>query len=173
MRLALHVLAAPEKEAAGLAHALTEVKSRISPCSVCCQLTDVDPCTICTAHRRDQGLVCVVEDQAGLMAVERTKGFFGVYHVLGGHLSPMDDVGPDELTIGKLVERVRGGGVHEVILATNPNVEGEATALYVKRVLDPFEVKMTRIARGIPMGGDLEYSDALTLGRAFEGRNPF
>jgi recombination protein RecR len=118
-------------------------------------------------------VICVVEDQASLLAMEKTRSFQGQYHVLGGHLSPMDGVGPEDLRIRELVDRVRGGKVAEVVLATNPNVEGEATALYLKRALEPFGVRLTRIARGIPMGGDLEYADALTLGRAFEGRNTF
>jgi recombination protein RecR len=173
MRLALHVLRAPTEDAQALARALVEVKHKIRPCSICFQLTESDPCPVCTSPRRDSKVICVVEDQASLLAMEKTRSFQGQYHVLGGHLSPMDGVGPEDLRIRELVDRVRGGKVAEVVLATNPNVEGEATALYLKRALEPFGVRLTRIARGIPMGGDLEYADALTLGRAFEGRNTF
>jgi len=173
MRLALHVLRAPPEHAEALGHALVEVKRRIKPCSVCHQFTDVDPCAVCTSPRRDHSVICVVEDQASMMAVENTRTFFGVYHVLGGRLSPMDGVGPEDLAISHLVERARSPDVHEVILATTPNVDGEATALFLKRALEHSSVKITRIARGIPMGGDLEYADALTLGRAFEGRSSF
>jgi recombination protein RecR len=173
MRLALHVLRAPTEDAEDLARALVEVKRKIRPCSICFQLTESDPCPVCSSPRRDSKVICVVEDQASLLAMEKTRSFQGHYHVLGGHLSPMDGVGPEDLRIRELVERVRGGKVAEVVLATNPNVEGEATALYLKRALEPFGVRLTRIARGIPMGGDLEYADALTLGRAFEGRNTF
>ncbi|MBE0618447.1 MAG: recombination protein RecR, partial [Proteobacteria bacterium] len=158
VRFALHVLRAPPEDALALAGALVDVKERIRPCSKCFQLTEADPCDVCTAGRRNRRVICVVEDQASLMAVERTRSFFGHYHVLGGHLSPMDGVGPEDLRIRELVARVRDQGVEEVILATNPDVEGDATALLVKRTLDPLGVKVTRIARGVPMGGDLEYA---------------
>jgi recombination protein RecR len=173
VRFALHVLRAPPEDARALARALGEVVERIRPCSVCFQLTEADPCEVCTSPRRDPRLVCVVEDQASLMAVERTRSYFGQYHVLGGHLSPMDGVGPGDLRIRELLSRVREQGVEEVILATNPDVEGDATALFVKRALDPLGPRVTRIARGVPMGGDLEYADALTLGRALEGRGAY
>lgn len=173
LRLALHVLSHREADAEALARALIDVKRKIRPCSRCFQLTDRDPCEICDSPRRDASLLCVVEDQPSLYAVEKTRSFQGMYHVLGGRLSPMDGVGPENLHIRELLDRVRGSGVAEVILATNPDVEGEATALYLKRALEPLGVRITRIARGIPMGGDLEYADALTLGRAFEGRNLF
>ncbi len=173
MRLALHVLGTPTERAEALAHALVEVKRRIRPCGECYQMTEQEICGVCSSHRRDRSIICVVEDQAGLMAIENTRTYFGLYHVLGGKLSPVDAVGPDDLTVGRLVARVKGGEVKEVILATNPDVEGEATALYVKRELVPLGVEVTRIARGVPIGGELEYADALTLGRAFEGRGEF
>jgi recombination protein RecR len=172
-RFALHVLKAPTAEALALAAALTDVKEKIRPCSSCFQLTDADPCDLCRSSRRDRRLICVVEDQASLLAVEKARSFMGLYHVLGGHLSPMDGVGPDDLRIRELTERVRSQGVEEVILATNPDVEGEATALYLKRALEPLGVRLTRIARGVPVGGDLEFADALTLGRALEGRRDY
>jgi len=173
VRFVLHVLRAPAEDAGALARALLEVKERIRPCSVCFQLTEADPCEICSSSRRDRRLVCVVEDQASLMAVERARSFFGKYHVLGGRLSPMEGVGPEDLHIRELLARVRGEGVEEVILATNPDVEGDATALFIKRALESLPVKVSRIARGVPMGGDLEYADALTLGRALEGRGAY
>ncbi|MDW7711115.1 MAG: recombination mediator RecR [Deferrisomatales bacterium] len=173
VRFVLHVLRAPPEDARALAATLTDVVERIRPCSICFQLTEADPCDVCTSPRRDARLVCVVEDQASLMAVERTRSYFGRYHVLGGHLSPMEGVGPEDLRIRELLARVREHGVEEVILATNPDVEGDATALLVKRALDPLGLKVTRIARGVPMGGDLEYADALTLGRALEGRGAY
>jgi len=173
LRLALHVLCRPDAEARALARALTEAKEKIGPCPVCFQLTDEKPCAICRSPKRDHSLLCVVEDQPSLLSVERSRNFFGLYHVLGGHLSPMDGVGPESLRMAELAERIREGEVREVILATNPDVEGEATALYLKRLVEPLGVRVTRIARGIPMGGDLEFADALTLGRAFEGRLPY
>ncbi|MEW6487508.1 MAG: recombination mediator RecR [Thermodesulfobacteriota bacterium] len=173
VRFALHVLRAPPENAAALARALTDVVEKIRPCSVCFQLTEADPCEVCTSPRRNRRLLCVVEDQASLMAVERTRSYFGQYHVLGGHLSPMEGVGPGDLHIRELLDRVREQGVEEVILATNPDVEGDATALYIKQALTPLGAKVTRIARGVPMGGDLEYADALTLGRALEGRGAY
>lgn len=172
-RFALHVLRASKDEAEALARALVEVKEKIRPCSVCFQLTEEDPCEICASPRRDRRVICVVEDQASLLALERTRTYFGGYHVLGGHLSPMDGIGPDQLRIRELLERVKRQGVAEVILATNPDVEGEATALYLKRVLEPLGVRLTRIARGVPVGGDLEFADALTLGRALDGRSEY
>ncbi|MBI5016571.1 MAG: recombination protein RecR [Deltaproteobacteria bacterium] len=172
-RFALHVLKAPSNEAQALANALVEVKEKIRPCSACFQLTEADPCELCRSPRRDHRAVCVVEDQASLLAVEKARTYFGLYHVLGGHLSPMDGVGPEDLKIRELVDRVRTQGVEEVILATNPDVEGEATALYLKRAIEPLGVRVTRIARGVPVGGDLEFADALTLGRALEGRREY
>jgi recombination protein RecR len=172
-RFALHVLKKDPTEARALADALVDVKERIRPCSLCFQLTDTDPCQICASPRRDRRVLCVVEDQVSLLAVERSRCFFGLYHVLGGHLSPMEGVGPEHLKFEELNARIRDQGVEEVVLATNPDVEGDATALYVKRLVEPLGVRVTRIARGVPMGGDLEYTDSLTLGRALEGRSPY
>ncbi|NTU59921.1 MAG: recombination protein RecR [Deltaproteobacteria bacterium] len=172
-RFALHVLKAGKPEVEGLVRSLLEVKEKIRPCSVCFQLTEADPCEVCTSPKRDRRLVCVLEDQAALLAVEKARTYFGLYHVLGGHLSPLDGVGPEHLRIRELVERVRAGEIEEVILATNPNVEGETTALYLKRALEPLGVRITRIARGVPVGGDLEFTDALTLGRALESRGAY
>ncbi|TLN25653.1 recombination protein RecR [bacterium] len=173
MRLAMHVLGAPRQNAKALADALIEVKEKIRPCSACFSMTEGDICEICASPRRNRALICVVEDQAGLMSVENSGTFFGLYHVLWGRLSPIDGIGPEDIKVGELVKRVAAGGVEEVILATNPSVDGEATALYIKKALSPQGVRVTRIARGIPVGGDLEYADALTLGRAMEGRSPY
>ncbi len=172
-RFVLHLLKAPRTEVESLARALVELKEKVKPCSVCFQLTESDPCAVCSSPRRDRSVVCVVEDQAGVLAIERTRAFFGLYHVLGGHLSPMEGVGPDDLRVRELVGRIRQGEIREVIVATNPHVEGEATALYLKKLIEPSGVRVTRIARGVPLGGDLEYIDALTLGRALEGRSGF
>lgn len=169
-RFALHVLRLPEDDVRTLARVLVEVKERIRPCSRCYQLTEEDPCEICRSPRRDQRILCVVEDQASLIAIEKARIYFGRYHVLGGCLSPMEGVGPDDLHARELCERIRAEGIQEVILATNPDVEGEATAVFLKRMIEPLGVKVSRIARGVPMGGDLEYADAVTLGRALEGR---
>ncbi len=172
-RFVLHLLKAPRTEVESLARALVELKEKVKPCSVCFQLTESDPCAVCASPRRDRSVVCVVEDQASVLAIERTRTFFGLYHVLGGHLSPMEGVGPEDLRIRELVDRIGRGEIREVIVATNPHVEGEATALYLKKLLEPLGVRVTRIARGVPLGGDLEYIDALTLGRALEGRSSF
>lgn len=173
LRLALHVLRAPPENADALAKALSEVKRRIHPCSICFQFTEEDPCPVCASPRRDHGVICVVEDQASLMAVENSRSYTGVYHILGGRLSPLDGVGPGELRLRELTARASTGEVREVVIATSPNVDGEATAIFIKQALASTGVKVTRIARGIPMGGDLEFADALTLGRAFEGRGAF
>jgi recombination protein RecR len=173
VRFVLHLLGSPPRDSRGLAESLLEVMDKVRPCSRCFQLTEQEVCEICASPRRNPRLLCVVEDQPSLLAVENTHAFFGQYHVLGGHLAPMEGVGPEDLHLHELVERVRGQGVEEAILATNPDVEGEATALLVKRLLEPLGVTLTRIARGVPVGGDLEYADALTLGRAMEGRGAF
>lgn len=172
-RFALHALKAGRSDMESLARTLLEVKEKIRPCSVCFQLTEADPCEICTSPKRDRRLMCVVEDQAALLAVEKAQTYTGLYHVLGGHLSPLDGVGPEHLRIRELADRVRSGNVEEVILATNPNVEGETTALYLKRTLEPLGPRITRIARGVPVGGDLEFTDALTLSRALESRGAY
>jgi recombination protein RecR len=169
-RLAFHILRLPPEEAQALAEAILDVKRRMRYCSTCFTITDVDPCTICTSPTRSSAVLCVVEDPRDVIALERTREFRGRYHVLHGAISPLDGVGPDDLKINELLARVRAGGVQEVIVATNPRVEGEATAIYLARVLKPLGVRVTRIAHGLPVGGDLEYADEVTLARALEGR---
>ena len=175
-RLAAFVLKMPRSEVVEMADALVAVKDRVKFCSVCHNVTDHDPCSICSSDRRDSSLVCVVEESSDVMAIERTNDFRGVYHVLGGVISPLDGVGPDDLTIRSLIARIaapakgESGPVTEVILAMNPDVEGDTTAYYLSQLLQPFEVTVTRIARGLPIGGDLEFADEATLARAIEGR---
>ena len=170
-RLAFHVLALPEEEAAAFARAITDAKAHIHTCPVCQNLTEGEgPCPICASAKRDGATVCVVADPKDVAAMERSREYTGRYHVLHGVLSPMNHVGPDDLHIRSLVERVAAGGVEEVIMATNPDTEGEATAMYVARLLKPFRVRVTRLAYGIPVGGHLEYADDATLVRALEGR---
>jgi recombination protein RecR len=175
-RLALHILKSPREEAARLAEAILLVKDRVGFCGTCGNYAEQDPCPLCSDPRRDHGLVCVVEQPVDVLAIERTESFRGVYHVLRGVLSPLDGVGPDDLRVRELLARLDGTGapaptaVREVILATNPTVNGEATAMYLQRLLHPIGVKVTRIARGVPVGSDLEYSDMVTLSRALEGR---
>lgn len=168
-RLALHILKQPREEVVKMAKALVSVKDRIRYCSTCWNITEVDPCPICSSAKRERSTLCVVEEPNDVMAVEKTNEFRGLYHVLGGSLSPLDGIGPDELKIRELLQRV-SGDVTEVILALNPNVEGEATTIYLTRLLKPLGVKVSRIARGIPVGGDLEFADEATLTRALEGR---
>jgi recombination protein RecR len=168
-RLAFHILRYPREDAEHLCEAIRDVKERITYCSTCYNITDTDPCGFCTSATRDQRLICVVEEPQNVAVVEKTREFRGVYHVLMGALSPLHGVGPDDLKIKGLLGRV-GGGVDEVILATNPTVEGEATALYLARLLKPLGVRVTRIAMGIPVGSDLEYADEVTMTRAMEGR---
>jgi len=192
-RLAAYVLKMPREEVVELARALVNVKDRVKQCSVCFNVTDDDPCAVCRSHKRDHSVICVVEEHNDVMALERTHEFFGVYHVLGGAISPLDGIGPDNLKIRELVARatqpaeVSGDGapaeaigeatppyrapVREVILAMNPNVEGDTTAIYISQLLRPLGVNVTRIARGLPIGGDLEYADEATLSRALEGRS--
>lgn len=169
-RLAFYVLQQTDTQAQALVDAISEVKQRVVYCSNCFHVTEQDPCPLCTAADRDDALLCVVEQPQDLMAIERGHAYRGRYHVLHGVLSPLDGVGPDDLKIDELVERVRQGAFEEVIVATNFSIEGEATALYLCRVLQPLGVKMTRLAHGIPMGSDLEYVDDATVGRAIEGR---
>lgn len=169
-RLAYHVLRAPEDDARALARALTDVKERVVLCGSCFNLTERDPCALCEDGERDPSLLCVVEQPLDVLVVERTGGFRGRYHVLHGALNPIDGVGPEQLRIRELVERVAGGAIAEVIMATNPSLEGEATSMYVQRLLQPAGVRVTRLARGLPSGADLEYMDDLTLSRALEGR---
>ena len=168
-RLAFHVLKTPREDVDRLCDAMREVKERVTYCSVCNNITDQDPCYFCTHHGRDRRTICVVEQPENVVAVERTRDFRGVYHVLMGALSPLHGVGPDDLKIKGLLARV-AEGADEVILATNPNVEGEATAIYLARLLKPLGVKVTRIAMGVPVGGDLEYADEVTMHKAIEGR---
>lgn len=169
-RLALHLMRVPREEALRLAEAIATVREKVGRCSVCGLFSEEDPCLIDRDPQRDPHLVCVVEHPADVLALERTGSFRGRYHVLDGALSPLDGTKPEDLRIRELLERLRTEPIQEVILATNPNVAGEATALYLSRLLSPLGVKVTRIARGVPMGSDLEYSDQVTLARALEGR---
>jgi len=169
-RLAFHILKNPRDEAERLCDAIRDVKERVTYCSTCNNITDRDPCVFCTSPSRDQRTICVVEEPQNVSVVEKTREFRGVYHVLMGTLSPLHGVGPDDLKIAGLLSRVAAGGVEEIILATNPTVEGEATALYLARLLKPLGVRVTRIAMGIPVGSDLEYADEVTMTRAMEGR---
>jgi recombination protein RecR len=171
-RLAFHILRAEQDEAMALAEAIREVKLRIGLCEVCFNLADGPTCRICTDDRRDPELICVVEEPADVISIERTHEFSGRYHVLGGALSPIDGIDPEDLKIAELYERVRGGAVREVVIATNPTTTGEATALHIAETMRGFapDVSVTRLASGLPVGADLEYADELTLGRAFSGR---
>jgi recombination protein RecR len=169
-RLAYHLLRTPREEVDALCAAMLSVKERITYCSVCSNITDIDPCAYCTAPDRDSRLICVVEQPENVGAVERTRGFRGRYHVLMGAIAPLQGVGPDDLKIQPLLARIRDEDVQEVIVATNPTVEGEATAIYLAKLLKPLGVRVTRIAHGIPVGGDLEYTDVMTVGRALDGR---
>lgn len=172
-RLAFHILKATPDEVNRLSKALTDVKEKVRLCSICCSITEKDPCAICADDKRDHKTICVVEEPHDVFAIERINEFNGVYHVLMGVMSPLDGIGPEELKIAELVSRVEDGaegGVTEVIVATNPNVEGEATAMYIGKLLADKEVIVTRIARGLPMGGDLEYADEMTLSKALGGR---
>ena len=169
-RLAYHILKRPATEAEALAAAIVEVKTKIFRCSVCNNMTDVEPCAICTDARRDPAVLCVVEEAFNIQTIEQTRDFKGVYHVLLGALSPLKGIGPQDIDVGGLVKRVKGSGIREIIIATNPNVEGEATALYIAQQLRPLGVRTTRLAFGLPVGGDLEYADQVTLSKALEGR---
>jgi recombination protein RecR len=170
LRLAFHLLKAPSDDAQRLARAIVAVRERVRPCEVCGNLTEASPCAICTSTRRDATLVCVVEEASDIMAIERTGEYRGMYHVLGGRLSPLDGIGPSELNVEPLMRRVGGGDVQEVVLATNPSVEGEATAMYLRKLIGPLGVRVTRIARGLPIGGDLEYADGVTIAEALSAR---
>lgn len=169
-RLAYHILGTSEQDTAQLADALMEVKRRIRMCSVCVNITESDPCRYCNDIRRDRTLVCVVEQPLDVLAIERSGGFRGQYHVLHGVLNPMDGVGPEDIHVRELVVRLQAGEIQEIIMATNPSLEGEATAMYIQRLVGPAGVKVTRLARGLPSGADLEYTDDVTLTRALEGR---
>jgi recombination protein RecR len=169
-RIAFHVLAADPADVRRLVLALTEVKDKVRFCSICGNVAEEEQCRICRDPRRDLSVLCVVEEPKDVVAIEKTREFRGRYHVLGGAISPMDGIGPDDLRTRELMARLSDGAVTEVILATDPNLEGEATATYLARLLGPMGLRITRIASGLPVGGDLEYADEITLGRAFEGR---
>ncbi|GAA3410102.1 recombination mediator RecR [Paenibacillus hodogayensis] len=169
-RLAFHVLRMKEDDVLDFAKSLVSVKRNLHYCSVCCNITDVDPCRICQDKTRDGSVICVVQEPKDLVALERMKDFHGYYHVLHGAISPMEGIGPDEIRIAELLKRLSDEKVQELILATNPNIEGESTAMYLSRLVKPFGLKVTRIAHGLPVGGDLEYADEVTLSKALEGR---
>ena len=178
-RLAFHILRASPEDATALAAAIAEVRQKIRFCSICCDLTETDPCGVCRDARRDAGLVCIVAQPQDVLAIERAGGYHGRYHVLHGVLSPLDGIGPDDLRVTELIRRCGPGragatageeGVREAILATSPSVEGEATAIYLAKLMRPLGVRTTRIATGVPIGGELEYADQLTLARAIDGR---
>ncbi len=172
-RLAYHLLDSPDAELEELAHSLLNLKGGLSLCSVCFNIADSNPCSICSDAQRDSSLLCVVERPADIPPVERTGRFHGYYHVLHGALNPARGVGPDELRIRELLPRIRGGMVVEVILATNPTVEGESTAMYIRQLVSPLGVRVTRLARGLPFGADIEYADDITLGQAIDSRQGF
>ncbi|MFC5450424.1 recombination mediator RecR [Paenibacillus aestuarii] len=169
-RLAFHVLRMKEEDVTDFAKALINVKRNLHYCSVCCNITDIDPCRICQDKSRDGSVICVVQEPKDLVALERTKEFEGYYHVLHGAISPMEGIGPDQIHIAELLKRLSDEKVQELILATNPNIEGEATAMYLSRLVKSFGLRVTRIAHGLPVGGDLEYADEVTLTKAMEGR---
>lgn len=169
-RLALHILGAPEIEAIGLSQSIADARAKVSTCSVCCNLTETDPCDICTSDRRDRETICVVERPAGAMAIEKGGSYRGLYHVLHGVLNPLEGTGPDELRLDRLYKRVETEHIKEVIVATNATAEGEATAMYLSRQLGNQGIKVSRIALGVPMGGGLEFTDDVTLSHAIEGR---
>ena len=169
-RLAFHVLSLPEEEALGFAKAIVDAREHVHTCPVCQNLTDSELCPICRSERRDKSLICVVAEPRDVLSIERSREYQGVYHVLHGVLSPMSHVGPDDIRIAELVQRVASGSVQEIIMATNPDTEGDTTAMYISRLLKPFEVKVTRLAYGIPVGSNLEFADDATLLRALEGR---
>ena len=169
-RIAFHILQTPSFDVARLSELLVEVREKVRFCDICGNVSEQERCTICRDARRNQSIICVVEDAKDVAAIERTREFKGLYHVLGGAISPIAGVGPDDLRIAQLMSRLADGTVQEVILATNPNLEGEATAAYLSRLLTTMQIAVTRLASGLPVGGDLEYADEVTLGRAFEGR---
>ncbi|MCJ7653132.1 MAG: recombination mediator RecR [Actinobacteria bacterium] len=169
-RLAFHLLSVPRPDAVQLARAIVELKDKVRFCSICFNISEGEVCSICSDPGRDDSLLCVVEEPRDVTAVERTGKFRGRYHILGGAISPIDGIGPEELRFRELVGRLKSGEIAEVIVATNPNAEGEATALYLAQLVRPLGIKVTRIASGLPVGGDLEYADEITLGRAMDGR---
>jgi recombination protein RecR len=169
-RLTFHILGAPKDDAYKLAEAIIEARDKVKYCFICANISDSDMCSICADDARDNGILCVVEDVRAVVAMERTGQYKGLYHVLRGAISPMDGIGPEDIRIQELIARLKKGGIRELILATDPNVEGEATALYIAKLVKPMGILVTRIARGVPVGGDLEYIDEVTLARALEGR---
>lgn len=169
-RLAFHLIGSSRESVQNLAQAMLEAKEKTTYCSVCCNLTDTDPCRLCRESGRDRSTICIVEEPRDVVAMERTREFRGLYHVLHGAISPMDGIGPSELKLRELLARLADGKVRELILATDPNIEGDATAMYIARLTKPLGVKVTRVAHGLPVGGDLEYADEVTLAKALEGR---
>lgn len=169
-RLAFYILSMDKDEANKLAKSIINAKEKIKYCSICNNLTDTDPCNICSDKKRDSSIICVVEDPRDVVAMERTREFNGLYHVLHGSISPMEGIGPEDIKIKELLQRIQEYPVKEIILATNPTIEGEATAMYISKLIKPLGIKATRIAHGIPVGGDLEYTDEVTLSKALEGR---
>ncbi len=169
-RLAFHVINMNTNDVESLSKAIIEAKREIRYCSICCNITDTDPCSMCANKNRDSSVICVVEDPRDVAAMERTREFKGKYHVLNGVISPMDGIGPDMIKIKELIQRLGTEDVKEIIMATNPTIEGEATAMYIARLLKPMGIKVTRIAHGLPVGGDLEYADEVTISKALEGR---
>ena len=172
-RLAYYLIRVPDEQSIQLADAIAAVKQRIILCSCCANITEIDPCDICGDTARDQTRICVVEEPLDVPTLERTGAFNGLYHVLHGVIAPMKGIGPDDLQIGGLLERLKGSAVEEVVLATNPNVEGEATSMFIHNLISPLGIRVTRPARGLPVGGDIEFADEVTLGRALEGRLEF
>lgn len=170
-RLAFYLLRAPEAEALGLADALRELKERTVFCEWCFNIAETSPCAICSSEERDRSIICVVEEPSDVLAIERTRDYSGLYHVLHGVISPVDGIGPEQLKVGELLARLQVEPVREVLVATNPNLEGEATAMYLARLIGPLGVRVTRLAHGLPVGGDLEYADEVTLSRALSGRH--
>lgn len=172
-RLAFHILKLSREEANELADIIREVKEKVGFCSVCNNISESDPCQICSDPKRERGTICVVEETSDAAALDKAEGFRGLFHILGGRLSPLDGIGPEDLKIKELLARLQSEEVQELIIATNPNVEGEATAIYLSKLIKPMGLKVTRIARGLPVGSDLEYADSITLTRALEGRQEF
>lgn len=169
-RLTFYLLRSPREQVQALAEAIGELQEKVVTCSVCFNIAETSPCPICNDRERDRSLICVVEEPLDVLAIERTREYNGLYHVLHGAISPVEGIGPEDLKIAELIQRLRNASVQEVILATNPNLEGESTAMYIFRQLAPLDARVTRLAHGLPMGGDLEYADEVTLTRALEGR---
>jgi recombination protein RecR len=169
-RLTFYLLRASKEQAASLAEAIAQLREKITTCAICTNIAEENPCAICRDETRDRSIICVVEEPLDVLAIERTREYKGLYHVLHGAISPVEGIGPEDLRIQELLNRLKGDGVNEIVLATNPNIEGEATAMYLERLIKPLGIRVTRLARGLPVGGDLEYADEVTLTRAIEGR---